>query len=239
MNELSKLIHRQSDTLNAHLPQIFGNEVTHFLFEPHDGVRNAAFKAILSVLEVADDLQLHRFSELLCLTISALWKSPNARINPSSLILLDCMLKNHPDLICHNVTLLYEILPSERTHYTRKINNVSEKHQYSERADVNALGHINAFLKSLIMLKNKSDLPQNEEDKVVYMDGKKTMSLVLYAGGGLQPVDIEKAYAKQFNPRADPFDEYEKLTPIIDALLKLIPMYFCQIIGSEPSADGK
>lgn len=237
MKELTKLIHRQSETLNTHLPQIF-ETVLDYLRDPYDGVRNAALKAVTTVLEIADDLQLHSFSDLLANTISAIMKNPNQRITPASLILLDCMLKNHPDLICHNFTLLNDLLPSERKHYTRKVTNEKETYQYSERGDINALGHINAFLKN--MLKNKNDLAKTEEeDKIVYMDENKTMSLVLYVGGGLEPIDIEEAYAKQFNLQVDPFDEVEKLSPIIETLLKLIPMYYCQIIGSESSADGK
>lgn len=238
MKELNKLIQRQSDTLNTHLPKIF-ETVLDYLRDPYDGVRNAAVKVVTTVLGIANDVQLHSFSELLSNTISVLMKNPNQRIAPASLVLLDCMLKNHPDLICHNIALLYDLLPSERKHYTRKITNEKETYQYSERGDINALGHINAFLKNVI-LKNKNDLVKNdEEDKIVYMDENKTMSLVLYVGGGLEPIDIEEAYKKQFNPQADPFDEVEKLTPIIDALLKLIPMYYCQIIGSESTADGK
>lgn len=212
-----------------------------YLRDPYDGVRNSAVKVITTVLEKAEDVHLHSFSELLSNTISALMKNPNQRIAPASLVLLDCMLKNHPDLICHNIALLYDLLPSERKHYTRKITNEKETYQYSERGDINALGHINAFLKK-VNLKKKNDLVKNDEEndnKIVYMDENKTMSVVLYAGGGLEPIDIEEAYEKQFNPQADPFDEVEKLSPIIDALLKLIPMYYCQIIGSESTADGK
>lgn len=239
LNELVKLIRIQSDSLSLHLFEIF-DTVHSYLMESFDGWRNAALKVFTTIFEATDDLQIYSSLPLLTRVINSFMTNPTHKVRLSSLSFLDSLLSTHPDLICHNMAILNNLLkmvtfvPNLRNSLTTHATSEKEC-RFSQVYPINVLGYVNNFL--MVMLKNKTFPQVDRDEQEVYWNSEKPLYLAIYAGSGLQPVDIEKSSTDNFDHQNAYFDESGSIEQFIDAIVNLIHGLFIGIIGGETKAD--
>lgn len=246
LNQLNNLMLKENASI--YLPDII-DVVAKNILDIEESLRNASVRVLETVLEYTDARKISSFIPLLTNILSCTLTHVDIKIKRISLKLLNMLLKTHPHLLCTSITILKKLLKllSGQAYNTKSRKAVQKSNLlvscgdslYSQDWRIQVLAQMNLFLKAVLENLRRDVDKIDDSVNEVHWDCDRPLFVEIFAGGGLEPMDIEKETTSYLKPKGNDLEDPVEVQIFLNDIMDILCQIFIEEItdGTSKSDD--